>query len=1296
MGTPGVTARVVLFTLAIHACSCQFGIFIDPSQRVVLDGKGTTAGARSNVVAVTWSVTNDVLSLSEAAVTSATDPELGIAPGTLKAGEVYNFRFTARDQDDQDEYEDITVMAHEPPSGGVVSVSTPVVEAGKTWFSIGTSGWLSNDPGDEPLEYRYVYRTALSDVEVPLTVYSPSPITEPLLLPPLSDTPLDLTIVAQARNSLGVVGHALAENVLQVVPPAGNCEVAEALQDWHTARYSRNVSAILRAAAVVPAVVAANRTSNDFGVAPFPPAASPVDVLRHVHEALDNVTLLTADIAESASYAVVQALRSIEIGIDTEVHRKALSILRLVGPAAASSETVNRQIRQSSVASRSFMSNALAAVSAVVESFAFAADRSSDLSTHLADTLDMLGAQHLVGRVCGEEFVADASSSVQLVSALRSAGSLSGQTLQLPGGAWTLPQGFASDDGVLDTPCVPVRAYVLPRELKAAWTRPPASPFDEQNPVQASYVQYIRIGDDDAHVPGTGQALDFSAGMTLDFELENPITDRYVRCAYKHNLTDPWMSDDSCRLTNLNATHGQCTCYHASAMVIQSVPTCYPNTCWKKWFPSAWIVDGCKSGGCTTSSPIMPVDSFLTCAYSGDDGCGGYLYCGVCNAGAPASNQTQSCVPVPGSQCVAFDHPDSVALQQKYCDDWCGFVLLPVGSTRCSCAPGKTCVRGRCKQCNDTCASLGKTCGVWPDSCGGYVGPCGTCSGGTTCSSSGTCVSPPPPPACSPLTTCPAGRCGAYPDGCGGYLNCSGCPGAQLCNSTNYCKSCKTCMDYVFSFVLLGQAGCSDTCTVPGERFIPVDNAGCGAFGGSDDCGNSIDCGLCLAASNNQLIVPQDCLMGQCWSPPSNQLPLVSSPETDCGYRCGVTMFPTGGSRICQCAPDLACVQGICKAITNFAVDFNATGHFAGFSMLCNATKNISITFWVNAGAINDTTKDQFLVANGVNSNGGVIIKILKSDSTRLTVTYGGTIPVTQKSTNYVLPVHTWTHIAFTTSDGLTWLLYVNGNYMESITLTMAMKLPAVRFSVGGNGASGTQNFDGMLDDVQIWHRTLSAAEVYNNYALPPNTVDPDLKLYLPFSEGSGTTTNIACIVVGNVTVSIVPSTGATINWATRGYINASTVGAPLLILGDNAPRMLLSEANAGAQTSTSTVESASKLPDMTYGMAGAIVCGIAIASVVMGAVIRRTYDATATNAVSTDYSVKPLLRHPATASARISPRSKTQHLNRGGSNEGLDAHPPASPDSSSRRPTGLRNVAQLSAEPSLAEQIHREPSAQR
>ena len=81
------------------------------------------------------------------------------------------------------------------------------------------------------------------------------------------------------------------------------------------------------------------------------------------------------------------------------------------------------------------------------------------------------------------------------------------------------------------------------------------------------------------------------------------------------------------------------------------------------------------------------------------------------------------------------------------------------------------------------------------------------------------------------------------------------------------------------------------------------------------------------------------------------------------------------------------------------------------------------------------------------------------------------------------LKLNAWTHLA-ATYDGAMLRLYTNGTLVGSNAVTGAMVHSANPLSIGGNGVWG-EHFQGMIDEVRVYSRVLSAAQIQSDMNTP-------------------------------------------------------------------------------------------------------------------------------------------------------------------------------------------------------------------
>ncbi len=120
----------------------------------------------------------------------------------------------------------------------------------------------------------------------------------------------------------------------------------------------------------------------------------------------------------------------------------------------------------------------------------------------------------------------------------------------------------------------------------------------------------------------------------------------------------------------------------------------------------------------------------------------------------------------------------------------------------------------------------------------------------------------------------------------------------------------------------------------------------------------------------------------------------------------------------------------------------------------------------------------------------------------------GGEISVggTQRSMNgtSTLPVGSWSHVA-ATYDGATLRIFVNGTQSAQLAVAGSIATSSSALHIGGNGVWG-EWFNGTIDEVRVYNRALSAAELQNDMvrSITPDTVAPTITARTPSPGSAG------------------------------------------------------------------------------------------------------------------------------------------------------------------------------------------------
>jgi hypothetical protein len=187
---------------------------------------------------------------------------------------------------------------------------------------------------------------------------------------------------------------------------------------------------------------------------------------------------------------------------------------------------------------------------------------------------------------------------------------------------------------------------------------------------------------------------------------------------------------------------------------------------------------------------------------------------------------------------------------------------------------------------------------------------------------------------------------------------------------------------------------------------------------------------------------------------------------------------------------------------------FNGTSDYVMNSSVIS-TSTVTNAAWIYLSAYPSTST---VIAGFATGNGsGTYDKDLTVNSIGQLYFYaylGLAGSITTSAPSVFIPLNQWVFVAGT-YDGTTANAYVNGAVVgtNSISGTSYTGYGGADVLVGGTAGSYTSYFNGMMDDVRIYNRALSAPELTRLYAgSPPPPVDQTLVGYWKMDETSGTT----------------------------------------------------------------------------------------------------------------------------------------------------------------------------------------------
>ena len=161
----------------------------------------------------------------------------------------------------------------------------------------------------------------------------------------------------------------------------------------------------------------------------------------------------------------------------------------------------------------------------------------------------------------------------------------------------------------------------------------------------------------------------------------------------------------------------------------------------------------------------------------------------------------------------------------------------------------------------------------------------------------------------------------------------------------------------------------------------------------------------------------------------------------------------------------------------NQAFSFNGSG-FADAGRptnLINIGGQVTLDGWINPSNTNDAN---YFGKSESSGNDYAVLCIFGTPCQVIAITKtGGTEH--EINTGYFPPVNAWTHVALT-YDGSTMTVYANGVNVGSTPVSGTIDDSGESFTIGGR--SGSLFFSGLIDEVEVFNRGLSQAEILSIY----------------------------------------------------------------------------------------------------------------------------------------------------------------------------------------------------------------------
>lgn len=156
---------------------------------------------------------------------------------------------------------------------------------------------------------------------------------------------------------------------------------------------------------------------------------------------------------------------------------------------------------------------------------------------------------------------------------------------------------------------------------------------------------------------------------------------------------------------------------------------------------------------------------------------------------------------------------------------------------------------------------------------------------------------------------------------------------------------------------------------------------------------------------------------------------------------------------------------------------------------------------------------------------------------------------------NAGLSSDTWQHIAVVYTPGNV-KTYVNGQLRDDFNYLQSSLTGTGSFWIGkhnDDGTYGTRRFyKGQLDEVRVWHRALTGAEILNNMATTSVGDESDLKLYYTFEDGPGS--SVVKDILGNADANFQADMNPQTSWVSPGApVTPAVLGQTVTLTVTNA-----------------------------------------------------------------------------------------------------------------------------------------------
>ncbi|MBN1990153.1 MAG: leucine-rich repeat protein, partial [Bacteroidales bacterium] len=229
---------------------------------------------------------------------------------------------------------------------------------------------------------------------------------------------------------------------------------------------------------------------------------------------------------------------------------------------------------------------------------------------------------------------------------------------------------------------------------------------------------------------------------------------------------------------------------------------------------------------------------------------------------------------------------------------------------------------------------------------------------------------------------------------------------------------------------------------------------------------------------------------------------------------------------------------GSAWAQSNNALHFDGSNDYVDlpdFTTTHDFSQGFTFTAWVKWDAFTGNAR-LFEIGNGSgNVNNSIILRTDASSGSLIFQCANGTTNSEIKTDAAVVTTNTWHHVATTISSAGAATIYIDGTAVKSGSVSAPNNVTRANNWLGKSAWSVDNYFKGTMDEVSIWHKALTQADIEAIKQTSPTGNENKLAAYYNFNQTTGTTLTDATGNAKNGTLNGFALSGTTSNWV-AGY----------------------------------------------------------------------------------------------------------------------------------------------------------------